>query len=448
MTLAPLGSLPTSPATGGPGDRGTSTGDGGFAAAIDALLAGLAPCVVPTGPAPAPTAGLPALPGLPGLPGQGGAEAPAGDTHGSAEAALLAVLVTPGIPPALPGQPVATVGSTPSDTTTLADVVAATGYDAPAARAVTSLPTHPVTQTAGIAADAPSASADAGSPATTDQTGLPTSIAVGAHSSSGQGTHGDAAGDGRPGRDAQARPGTVPTQAASGLTVTAEPATGTLDATGAPSPSAVAPASPASPAATAAVTGTAPIAPTGRVDAPVPASPVTQVATEAVRMFQSGNGLHRVTLTLRPEALGEVRVSLSVKDGNVSVRIAASEHARTTLVEGAPELRRLLELVGASDVRVVVRDLSGGSSTTATAWSAAQDTTQQGQQGQQGRHQGQDGLTGEPAGQGTGSGHDDRHAGTRAGSTARDGSNDGSSPLRPDPVVTPHTRAAGVDVTV
>ncbi len=358
------------------------------------------------------------------------------------------------------GQPVSTVGSpTPSDTTTLADVVATTGYDAPAARAVTSLSTHAFTPTAATAAAAPSTGADASAPATTDVTSPPTSTAVGAApSSSGQGAQGDPAGDGRPGRDAQARPGTAPVQAASGPSATAhhprarpEPATATatatattVDATAAASTS----ATPASPAATAAVTGTAPIAPTGRVDAPVPASPVTQVATEAVRMFQSGNGLHRVTLTLRPEALGEVRVSLSVKDGNVSVRIAASEHARTTLVEGAPELRRLLELVGASDVRVVVRDLSGGSSTTATTWSAGQDTTQQGQHGQQGRHQGQDGLTGQPAGHGTGSGHDDRHAGTRAGSTARDGSNDGSSPLRPDPVVTPHPRTAGVDVTV
>ena len=154
MTLAPLGSLPTVPATGGLGDRGTSTGDGGgFAAAIDALLAGLAPGVVPTGTAAAGMPGTPGLPGLPGLPGQTDAEAPAVDTAGSAEAALLAGLGAPGIPSAVQGQPVSAVGSpTPSDPNTLADVVATPGYDAPAARAVTPLSTHAFTPTAATVA--------------------------------------------------------------------------------------------------------------------------------------------------------------------------------------------------------------------------------------------------------------------------------------------------------
>ncbi|MFN8195716.1 MAG: hypothetical protein U0R80_15715 [Nocardioidaceae bacterium] len=43
MTLTPLGGLPMTPVTAGPGSDATSTGDGVFAATIEALLATLAP---------------------------------------------------------------------------------------------------------------------------------------------------------------------------------------------------------------------------------------------------------------------------------------------------------------------------------------------------------------------------------------------------------------------
>ena len=95
---------------------------------------------------------------------------------------------------------------------------------------------------------------------------------------------------------------------------------------------------------------------------PTPNSPVTsQVFPEVTRLVSAGNGTHRVRLQLEPEALGEVRVVLTIRNGEVHVRLAGGEDAQRALREGAPELRRLLELAGASDTRIVVRDLNSGS---------------------------------------------------------------------------------------
>jgi flagellar hook-length control protein FliK len=158
------------------------------------------------------------------------------------------------------------------------------------------------------------------------------------------------------------------------------------------------------------------------------------VVPEVVRMFTAGNGLHRVTIRLTPESLGEVRVSLSVRDGAVQVRLAASEHAQRALLEGAPELRRLLEAVGATDVKVAVRDLSGDAGSPSYSGHDRPSTGLQ-QQAQQHTQQ---------------HSPDHQHARTRAGDLATDGSLDGTtrSPLRRrhDPVVVP-VRSTGVDVT-
>ena len=67
-----------------------------------------------------------------------------------------------------------------------------------------------------------------------------------------------------------------------------------------------------------------------------------------------------MTVRLRPEALGEVRVVLTTRRGELQVSLAASGDAHRALAEGAPELRRLLEAVGSPDARVLVRDLPGG----------------------------------------------------------------------------------------
>ncbi|UMG94635.1 hypothetical protein MF408_00930 [Nocardioides sp. TF02-7] len=50
-----------------------------------------------------------------------------------------------------------------------------------------------------------------------------------------------------------------------------------------------------------------------------------------------------------------MRVTLVVRDGSVHVSLAG-EQATTALLQGAPELRRLLEQAGAVEARVVVRD--------------------------------------------------------------------------------------------
>nr|WP_281367349.1 flagellar hook-length control protein FliK [Nocardioides kongjuensis] len=74
-------------------------------------------------------------------------------------------------------------------------------------------------------------------------------------------------------------------------------------------------------------------------------------------------GTHRITLTLQPEQLGEVRVTLVVKDGAVQVRLAGNANdlagsaaVHRALSTGAPELQRLLERSGATEARVLVRD--------------------------------------------------------------------------------------------
>ena len=73
-------------------------------------------------------------------------------------------------------------------------------------------------------------------------------------------------------------------------------------------------------------------------------------------MAQTGDP-QPVTIRLQPEALGEVRVVLHLHRGQLRVSLAASGDAHRALVEGTPELRRLLESVGGADACIVVRDL-------------------------------------------------------------------------------------------
>ncbi|WP_162261008.1 flagellar hook-length control protein FliK, partial [Nocardioides sp. Root79] len=91
---------------------------------------------------------------------------------------------------------------------------------------------------------------------------------------------------------------------------------------------------------------------------------VQQVFPEVTRLASTaGNGTHRITLTLQPEQLGEVRVTLVVRDGSVHVRLAGGAGVdgvdgaavHRALAGGAPELQRLLERTGA-EARVSVRD--------------------------------------------------------------------------------------------
>lgn len=100
---------------------------------------------------------------------------------------------------------------------------------------------------------------------------------------------------------------------------------------------------------------------------------VTQVVTAAA---QGPNGTQRITLTLQPEMLGEVRVTLVVRDGSVEVRLAGDAgdgRIHQALAQSGPELQRLLERGGA-DARVVVRD---GFTPAASASSGASSTSEQ-----------------------------------------------------------------------
>jgi len=140
----------------------------------------------------------------------------------------------------------------------------------------------------------------------------------------------------------------------------------------------------AAPTAAAATTGSAPAADApppvavvgpATVTAPAPATAATaarpadavpgQVFPEVARLSQAGPGTHRVTLRLDPGTLGEVRVTLTVRDGEVQVRLAAQHDAREVLALAAPDLRRLLEQPGV-EARVSVADLTTGT-TTATS---------------------------------------------------------------------------------
>ena len=73
-------------------------------------------------------------------------------------------------------------------------------------------------------------------------------------------------------------------------------------------------------------------------------------------MVSRGDGTRRITIKLSPEALGDVRVVLTVRHGDVHVRMTGSEQAQQALRSGAPELHRLLDLAGASSTSVVVGD--------------------------------------------------------------------------------------------
>lgn len=86
-----------------------------------------------------------------------------------------------------------------------------------------------------------------------------------------------------------------------------------------------------------------------------------QVFPEVTRVA-STPGTHRLAITLHPDDLGEVRVTVVVRGESVRVNVATDPTngvARTALEHGAPELRRLLESTG-SDARVEFRDLGAG----------------------------------------------------------------------------------------
>jgi hypothetical protein len=161
-------------------------------------------------------------------------------------------------------------------------------------------------------------------------------------------------------------------------------------------------------ATAAPVTATLP-ATTPTVTAPAAIS--DQVFGEITGLTSRGNGTHRITMKLQPEALGEVRVVLTVRDGAVHVRLAAGQEARAALLDGSPELRQLLEHAGATETRIVVRELPA--SAVAAAPAPASQPAQQTPTTDTTSTPVNAGLTGDRS--------PDRHAGTRADHLATDG---------------------------
>ncbi len=130
-----------------------------------------------------------------------------------------------------------------------------------------------------------------------------------------------------------------------------------------------APATPATaPTAPAASTGTpAPVAvtagPAGALAAGTPSSttttgptgptgPAQQVLPELTRLVSRGDGVHRVTLQLNPRALGDVRVVLTMRQGDVHVRLSAGPEARAALASSSSELSRALDRLGLGEHRI------------------------------------------------------------------------------------------------
>jgi flagellar hook-length control protein FliK len=256
-------------------------------------------------------------------------------------------------------------------------------------------------------------------------------------------------------------------------TATAPAATAAPSATPDAGPDA-APAADA-PAPAVPTTPTTPTTPAGPVAVTAPAAATTDVAPAKApapvsrqlfdtieKLATAGNGTHRVTVRLDPGTLGEVRVHLTVRQGEVHVRLSAGAEARAALSTGAGELQRLLEgAKPSSQVSVDVRNLETAQpvhrtvteALNATALSTNTDTSAgSATQDQSQPPQGQLGTTTDLLGSRTGSGWTGQqagssgaHAGTRRATTARDGDQDGvEGPTSVDPRATGPLR--GVDV--
>ncbi|MDQ2756724.1 MAG: flagellar hook-length control protein FliK, partial [Actinomycetota bacterium] len=224
-----------------------------------------------------------------------------------------------------------------------------------------------------------------------------------------------------------------------------------LDDVTAPVPSGSTPAT-SDPAPTPTPTpAPAPSLPTAAPGAPVTAvvttTPVTateagpaaqavaaQVFPETARLVGSGEGVHRIVLQLNPKALGEVRIVLTVRAGDVQVRFAAGDEARVALMQTSPDLHRLLEQAGAQSAHVEVRDPSGAaSSSTSSSWSSSQGSTADTAGGS---------AQGQPRTQ------DHHHPGTGSGQIATDGIHlTARRAVRPGAGL-PFDHASGVDLTM
>ncbi len=157
---------------------------------------------------------------------------------------------------------------------------------------------------------------------------------------------------------------------------------------------------------------------------PQAAAVAQQVAPSLARMAGRGEGVHRLTLRLHPQDLGEVRVTLTVRNGTVDVTLAAGPAAGHALREGSPHLRALLELAGASAGHVVVKELHGsttGSAASGSTFSQGTGSDLHERNAEGGRGGNRDGSPQHLDGHSDGSGH---HTGS--GQPRSSGNQDGS----------------------
>lgn len=188
-----------------------------------------------------------------------------------------------------------------------------------------------------------------------------------------------------------------------------------------------------------AVAGGTPAPQTGAAGSPV----LDQMLSEVPRMVSRGDGTHRLTLKLHPADLGELRLTVTVKNGAVDVTVAAGRAAREALRDGSPELRSLLQLTGHTAGQLVIRDLPGtGAAPAATqAWATTGGSNAQPGGDQQATTFGQHGEPRQQHGSQAGRPEFPGHRG-------RDGS--GQPDREPPPLTHPATRGgtAAVDVRI
>jgi len=405
-----------------------------------------------------PSVSTPVTPGIPGA--TTGADASDLSAESSGLFAQLMAALVPQAVPAAPAPDQQPTQGQPSDTAAMTPVPPGlvTGSAAPSSTpAATGLPTAPALvpgrkAIAGTPATAPAPDAAVSPEPATDTATRPTTpptagpvpgLPVGALAPAAEKPQHPSAADasqavslGTP--TGPSLPGSVP--AGHSSRAAAEPVTGEAAATSTPAPAnAVAPTGVPAPTSTGQPASTA-------TPAPLPVS--RQVIPELTRMSTLGEGVHRLTMTLRPEALGEIRVTMTVRDGSLHVRLAAGTEAQHALVPDLTELQQVLKLGSSSDVRVVLRDLSGVPATPdqQSGQTGNQTGNQTGSQQGPGHHAGHGAPPGDP-GTTAGSGHQNRReAGTPRDINATDGVVDGTSGSRSQTVR--RTRPTGVDLTM
>jgi flagellar hook-length control protein FliK len=177
---------------------------------------------------------------------------------------------------------------------------------------------------------------------------------------------------------------------------------------------------------------TAPAAPASAAAASSGSAVTSQVFPTIPALVSRGEGIHSMTLRLHPADLGEVQVTVTVKNGVVDVTLAAGREAQEAIRSGSHELKSILDLAGSATGQLTIRDLPTGpapvGSSSASAFSLASSSAD---------------THGEPSGSTDERSSEDRPNGREARGTA-DGDQAASEPTEPSNA----RSAAGLDLTL